>query len=243
MICYTNHALDQFLEGVLEFEDNIVRIGSRSKSDALKEKNIRKVMYELGRTGKQHHRTRQDIMVQQDQLEGMILTSINTLNNRELSLVQLNTVARAQQIKHLIEGRKKYAPDQEGDVIKVWLNPPVKSKPATKKNGKPKATHPDRAAKPKKQTRQELQEEEEEDEYDEEIITRMQLDRMVGDDEFQDYSKGVAQIKDSTIFTKSFEISQDILNCDEVWRLSVPDRHLLYKYWYFNALIHNIDVL
>ncbi len=36
VVCYTNHALDQFLEGVLNFgEMNLVRVGSRSKSEAL----------------------------------------------------------------------------------------------------------------------------------------------------------------------------------------------------------------
>ncbi|CAG2103363.1 unnamed protein product [Medioppia subpectinata] len=35
IICYTNHALDQFLEGMLEFTTNIVRIGGRSKSEKL----------------------------------------------------------------------------------------------------------------------------------------------------------------------------------------------------------------
>lgn len=54
VICYTNHALDQFLEGIMTFEENIVRIGGRSKSEKMKEKNIRKLMYEAGKTGKQH---------------------------------------------------------------------------------------------------------------------------------------------------------------------------------------------
>ena len=37
MVCYTNHALDQFLEKVLEFlpKRNIIRVGSRSKSEEL----------------------------------------------------------------------------------------------------------------------------------------------------------------------------------------------------------------
>lgn len=34
VVCYTNHALDQFLEGILDFA-NIVRVGSRSKNEAL----------------------------------------------------------------------------------------------------------------------------------------------------------------------------------------------------------------
>ncbi|KAG0316579.1 hypothetical protein BGZ99_006826, partial [Dissophora globulifera] len=33
VICQTNHALDQFLEGIMKFEDRVVRLGSRSKSE------------------------------------------------------------------------------------------------------------------------------------------------------------------------------------------------------------------
>lgn len=39
-ICYTNHALDQLLEHILQFESRIVRIGGRSRSPQMKEKNI-----------------------------------------------------------------------------------------------------------------------------------------------------------------------------------------------------------
>ena len=41
IVCYTNHALDQFLEGILEFhEDGIVRVGGRSQSDEIKKRSI-----------------------------------------------------------------------------------------------------------------------------------------------------------------------------------------------------------
>ncbi|KAG0196215.1 hypothetical protein BGX28_010420, partial [Mortierella sp. GBA30] len=33
VVCQTNHALDQFLEGVMKFEDRVIRLGSRSKSE------------------------------------------------------------------------------------------------------------------------------------------------------------------------------------------------------------------
>ena len=46
VVCYTNHALDQFLEGILEFcPTGIVRVGSRCKNPSLETfnlKNIRK---------------------------------------------------------------------------------------------------------------------------------------------------------------------------------------------------------
>ena len=35
VICYTNHALDQFLEGIMKFTQKIVRIGGQSKCEAL----------------------------------------------------------------------------------------------------------------------------------------------------------------------------------------------------------------
>lgn len=41
IICYTNHALDQFLEGVLEVTNNIVRLGSQSKSKILEPYNLK----------------------------------------------------------------------------------------------------------------------------------------------------------------------------------------------------------
>ena len=41
VICYTNHALDQFLEGITSFEETgIVRVGSRSKTEKLDEFNL-----------------------------------------------------------------------------------------------------------------------------------------------------------------------------------------------------------
>lgn len=35
VICFTNHALDQFLEGISKFTNSIVRIGGQSKSEAM----------------------------------------------------------------------------------------------------------------------------------------------------------------------------------------------------------------
>ena len=44
MVCYTNHALDQFLEKVLEFlpSREIIRVGTRSKSEKLESCNLKK---------------------------------------------------------------------------------------------------------------------------------------------------------------------------------------------------------
>lgn len=43
IICYTNHALDQFLEGILHVTENIVRLGSQSKSPELEKYTLHKL--------------------------------------------------------------------------------------------------------------------------------------------------------------------------------------------------------
>ena len=40
VLCQTNHALDQFLEGILHFEPRVIRIGGRSQSEVLKKHNL-----------------------------------------------------------------------------------------------------------------------------------------------------------------------------------------------------------
>lgn len=42
IVCYTNHALDQFLEGVLQFcnDDELIRIGGKSQCEALQNMNM-----------------------------------------------------------------------------------------------------------------------------------------------------------------------------------------------------------
>ncbi|XP_066288833.1 NFX1-type zinc finger-containing protein 1-like [Branchiostoma lanceolatum] len=54
VVCYTNHALDQFLEGIAEsYPEGIVRVGGQSKSEKLKKFNLTNI----------RHRLREDEMV------------------------------------------------------------------------------------------------------------------------------------------------------------------------------------
>jgi hypothetical protein len=41
VVCYTNHALDQFLEGILQITDSIARVGARGKSETLERFNLK----------------------------------------------------------------------------------------------------------------------------------------------------------------------------------------------------------
>ncbi|XP_057672851.1 NFX1-type zinc finger-containing protein 1 [Diorhabda carinulata] len=50
IVCYTNHALDQFLEGLLTDEINLVRLGSQSKNEKLQQHTLRRMKQKF-RTG------------------------------------------------------------------------------------------------------------------------------------------------------------------------------------------------
>jgi len=43
VVCYTNHALDQFMEGILSFTNKVVRIGGQSKSKIIEEYSLRNI--------------------------------------------------------------------------------------------------------------------------------------------------------------------------------------------------------
>ncbi|CAH1269007.1 ZNFX1 [Branchiostoma lanceolatum] len=48
VVCYTNHALDQFLEGIAEsYPEGIVRVGGQSKSEKLKKFNLTNIRHSL----------------------------------------------------------------------------------------------------------------------------------------------------------------------------------------------------
>lgn len=50
VVCYTNHALDQFIEGILSFTNKVVRIGGQSKSKAIEEYNLKHIVYNYRRS-------------------------------------------------------------------------------------------------------------------------------------------------------------------------------------------------
>lgn len=45
MICYTNHALDQFLEAILPVTESVARIGGQSRSEIMKKYNINELRH------------------------------------------------------------------------------------------------------------------------------------------------------------------------------------------------------
>ena len=68
LTCFTNHALDQFLTKIIEYTDNVVRLGGRTKNEDLKQYSIREVRMRKGfKLDKRFHkhRDRQEMLVKQ----------------------------------------------------------------------------------------------------------------------------------------------------------------------------------
>jgi len=40
VVCFTNHALDSFIEGILKYTDDVVRIGGRCKNEIVNQKRL-----------------------------------------------------------------------------------------------------------------------------------------------------------------------------------------------------------
>ncbi|KAI4109364.1 MAG: hypothetical protein LQ339_001864 [Xanthoria mediterranea] len=85
-VCYTNHALDQLLEHLVEDGiKQVVRIGGRSKSELLKNINLRDLAQEIQLTrdeGQEKYQLYQQLNSSIDEIEGL-LKGLNALGSEE----------------------------------------------------------------------------------------------------------------------------------------------------------------
>lgn len=110
VICYTNHALDQFLEGIYAFNKNIVRIGGKSKSDILLNCNLQAIRKENGKAVSactrqnrwEVRRKIEDYQTEIGRLEFKINGVITNIMGRELSDVLLRF--NANHYNQLVDG-------------------------------------------------------------------------------------------------------------------------------------------
>jgi len=128
VVCYTNHALDQFLEGIKECqiegkEANIVRIGGRCKSDKLencvlatKVQNCRSERSVPARLHKNYVAARNEMF----DLKKRIDQALEELDIKEGKILNLMTLEDVIQPNHKFQ-LTKGMPTQIGKEIEVWL--------------------------------------------------------------------------------------------------------------------------
>jgi cold shock CspA family protein len=274
VICYTNHALDQFLEGVLKFEDKVVRIGSRSRSELLKSRNLRTLVFQGQNTGREHQKARKLLNQRLRTIQENITEAFKELNKCVLSLDDLLTLCKGtevmetsilpdskaistadkengafvvkcseRQVRSLFENRE----ESESEILESWLGMKPKDILATRMTTTPRESRNEsvhsgvtKSVSTTSSTSNEQKVEVENqaiDDIDDELIMKMQLERMVGDDDEEEKTTAEEFPDFETI---NFELSlddlpsDDTLQCTDVWSICDRDQRIkLYKYWLY----------
>ena len=244
VVCYTNHALDQFLEGIIAFgERNVIRVGGRSNSECLKSKNLS----QLRRDSSFKHRHSRDNVEQQNveqmkqRLHGIEQDIQSTLLKVDLAkkvILNATTLINCMSTKHLSQmSQNKEDPTRN---LLMWL------KVVDLVNGNDGSYE------------EELSDIESDECIDvEEEINRIQQDRHI-DDEYDEYDSGATRERRESYEHKVFnqiaaygvdcnkrcgtEIKADIKKPEmmtdkeaarvrSIATLSLCDRWRLYRLW------------
>ena len=116
MVCYTNHALDQFLEGVLKFhQTGIIRVGGRSSSESLQAYNLNEYTTSSGN----QRRTKEEMTKCQEAIERAIARLAQSKNSI-LTVEELRRFAKWNHVQQL--RRKEDRHETQGNsVVERWL--------------------------------------------------------------------------------------------------------------------------
>ncbi|KAL7788203.1 hypothetical protein V8C37DRAFT_241026, partial [Trichoderma ceciliae] len=124
-VCYTNHALDQLLEHLLDDGiDNIIRIGSRSKSERLQALNLRLVAQKSDRT-RSEKSSLYSIGQELDSLDAAIEESLNRLSTSDSPQAIKKFLAQTFPVHHeMLFGLDKDGwerADKPQKILRRWL--------------------------------------------------------------------------------------------------------------------------
>ncbi|KAL6075671.1 NFX1-type zinc finger-containing protein 1 [Balamuthia mandrillaris] len=235
-ICYTNHALDQFLEGLLDggvSESSIVRAGGRSNSDRLQHRFLhdlaREVAFknpsargEFGRAKAQFEAM--EIMIQ-DSVAGLLSKGSKASRRALLGWLERSRWDEHYEIlfdEAVDEDGFKIA-GGEGAVVREWLG---LTKPGSqmknddeehekKKGGKKKKKEKEQQKKGKEKVdEQELAEEEEETDLD---------------------------LGDLPPTDEPMRSIEELLYYPFVWQMTIPERRALWSHWHAEFRLHARD--
>ncbi|XP_076448801.1 NFX1-type zinc finger-containing protein 1-like isoform X2 [Babylonia areolata] len=120
VVCYTNHALDQFLEGILSFcPEGIVRVGSRCKTPQLEDfnlKNIRQKMRSEKKVSRSVHNSIRDCVRKLNALKSDIDSVSSTLEATTKGIVSASALEG-----YMLPGQ--YDSLMKKDLYAVSMNP------------------------------------------------------------------------------------------------------------------------
>ncbi|KAJ8042133.1 NFX1-type zinc finger-containing protein 1 [Holothuria leucospilota] len=228
LICFTNHALDQFLEGILSFlPEGIVRIGGRSSSEKLKEFNLN----ELRRNRSKSKQRPKHQYIQVKQIRDKMIQLVKEMQATQKATKAANSkilkekklmdvMTRAQYVSLLTGFHTEETPNlKTGEYIAYWLGAVVGGPEVEEQLGDDdvdEPMHPDVAPplviKPNNRSG---------------VRRRRGRQNILEGQPLKEYiTKNLAVIE---------EIIQDeIIEANNVWGLNLVDRWRLYRHWVVN---------
>jgi hypothetical protein len=253
VMCYTNHALDQFLEGILDLKGkvgtNMVRIGGRCKNERLEPYTLRK----RGHASRQDYEARDCLRDRIKNLDIILMKHMKAFNYKPSDLA-LRKVLLALPEEHL-ESLKKCGLDMV-EAVTIWLDGATLDKVNEKryrerldqiKNLNPKPTDEEvqddqRAAldpEEQAQLREELQlveenakEQQLEREFDEEDWMRENRKKSKKKKDHENHLNVLLPIVIRKRLDRTAPMEPDVAdNIDDVWKLPGNLRLGLYLHW------------
>mmetsp|Transcript_97527 Transcript_97527/g.173686 ORF Transcript_97527/g.173686 Transcript_97527/m.173686 type:complete len:1578 (+) Transcript_97527:459-5192(+) len=149
VVCCTNHALDQFLEGIFKISESIVRIGSRSKSELMMKQNLKELLLE-SKPSREYFLARKSLMDRRDHLRDELTKALAIVDNHTVPVAFVKDVLSEKMYEEFYQGFLDWLGDDIGDfpedpwvvdddvfnkVMKAWLDTgdPSKFAPVIKK--------------------------------------------------------------------------------------------------------------
>ncbi|KAK2142651.1 hypothetical protein LSH36_929g00077, partial [Paralvinella palmiformis] len=125
LICYTNHALDQFLEGICKFvHTGIVRVGGRSKSQVLEQfvlHELRKLIRERKDVPVEVHRNRMDAMDQEDRVRSEIEQLTAAINASTKGFLRETCLQEFMEVLHFEQLLRRKPDHRKSGAFSIWL--------------------------------------------------------------------------------------------------------------------------
>ncbi|RHZ60861.1 hypothetical protein Glove_350g174 [Diversispora epigaea] len=235
--CQTNHALDQFLSGILEFEPEVVRLGSRSKSEKIKNLTLFSKFQSLRNSDTESapynpetgrlYKKRDTIMNKMTKLcreiEDPYISLDYVISNKILSEAQLQSLKQEDWVSSSSNNDSK---DDDQKNIKDWLTESVSTHSAVHAEIEFNVSQAVDIEKKK--------DEEDEDEVDEEVLKEIQ-------EEFQSVEGGkmvngsFSELRGEQYINDDVYVNENDLNryakCKDLWEIPTNVRAVLHNRW------------
>ena len=246
VVCLTNHALDQFLEGIHAFQSGIVRVGGRSQSELIRSfslENKRPLAHRDTRLPRGISEIRSEAYREMENVERLIVEATCRLTATYSHLIRIEAVSSYMHDKHFTQLRK-------GQLMAKWLELDVYQMQAQAKQDDTKLLHTattqeegieieDEAVRLEQQRRPD-DEKRDQNRHNAEEFRRKTNERIEKDLLYSSHDNGwqkqKAKKKQKKVFQRNMRLTDEmseehLRKIVDIWKLPLQQRWRLYRHW------------